>query len=42
MEPLAELFPRYVWSATKDAIRVRAEFQLMVCSLVDQDWMSSM
>ncbi|GGU01453.1 hypothetical protein GCM10010256_71740 [Streptomyces coeruleorubidus] len=32
----------YPWSATKAAMRVRAAFQLIVCSLVDQDWMSSM
>lgn len=33
---------RQVWSATNDAIRASAAFQLIVCSLVDQDWMSSM
>ncbi|GGV56649.1 hypothetical protein GCM10010228_00540 [Streptomyces massasporeus] len=38
----AVLSGSYPWSATKEAIRVRAAFQLIVCSLVDQDWMSSM
>ncbi|WP_228974735.1 hypothetical protein [Streptomyces sp. DH12] len=37
--PVAAAYP---WSATKEAMRVRAAFQLIVCSLVDQDWMSSM
>lgn len=42
LAPVHDLRSQFgVWSATKEATQARAEFQLMVSSFVDQDWMSS-